>query len=203
MPFTISINAVDNASASLSALASLLGSDELAARVGDAEVALFQNHFRANGSNKQGWPTTSFWARAAAATTWQAVDGGVAISVNQTGVRQRWQGGTITPRGRTFLTIPARAEAYGKTAAEFNHLRVAYGRHGAFALVEADASNKSSGKKGAAADITGGGVYFWLVRSVFQAPDPSVMPADSEISGTACDAISSFLHQSGGPGGAR
>jgi len=200
MSLSLTVNTHDTASSALAALDSMLTPGQIAASVGEAETALFQNHFRNNGENKKHWPTTGFWPRAAGATSWQATDGGVTISVNQTGVRQRYLGGPIQPKnGRKYLTIPACAEAYGKTARDFSNLKpVPYISNGhlAFALVEADATatkNKSAGR-----DFAGGGVYFWLVQSVYQAPDSTVLPDKSEIRQTASDAIQSLIGNASG-----
>lgn len=185
--------------------------EKIAANIGEAEVNLFQNHFRNIGPNKYNYPTTAFWPRAAKATNWQPVAGGVTISVNQQGVRQRLQGGDIFPTdGKKYLTVPARAEAYGKVASEFSNLQLAYTRTGgsvhAFALVEAAASqlnygkrNKATGQRDYSATEVGGGVYFWLVKSVHQNPDPTVIPADEDIQSVAYDtAFAMFKRIAGG-----
>lgn len=163
---------------------------EVGAAIGRAVVKLFQRNFRSLPDNKHGWPTTNFWERAARATNYDLLGAGVAINVNQIGVRQRLEGGEIHAKGGGYLTIPARAEAYGKRASDFNNLHVAFFKtgHGFFAaLVEAQATNISFGRQRAdgsrkvKAESTGGGVMFWLVKSVNQAANPDVIPSQFEI----------------------
>lgn len=197
MAISAIVNITDAATPALDALVLVMTVKEIGSVVGEAEVILFQNHFRNAPGNKKNWPTTSFWPRAAKATNWKANDLGVLINVNQQGVRQRYVGGEIHPTaGHQYLTIPARAEAYGKTARKFDNLKVAFSRGKAFALVEADATqitygkrDRKSGQRSFSTDTVGGGVYFWLVKSVYQAPDPNVLPADADISSVAMDAI--------------
>ena len=199
MSLSLTVNTHDTASPALAALESMLTPGQIAASVGEAEAALFQDNFRKNGTNKNHWPTTGFWPRAAGTTSWQATDDGVTISVNQTGVRQRFLGGPIQAKnGHKYLTIPACAAAYGKTAGDFSNLKpVPYISNGhlAFALVEADAVSTRRKNKSASSDLAGGGVYFWLVQSVNQAPDPTVLPDESEIRQTASDAIQSLIER--------
>jgi hypothetical protein len=153
--------------------------------MGSAVVTLLRRHFLALPPNKRGFPTTHFWRRAADATKFEATHDSVRISVNQTGVRQRFLGGDINPVRAKFLTIPAIAETYGHRAGDFSGLKVVQGwfavytgRNATLALVPKDW--KQLGFPG---DSTG--VYFWLVKNVSQKPDPTVLPTDDEIGKTA------------------
>jgi hypothetical protein len=203
MAVLIFINVTDSATPALVALDGVLSPRQLSASVGDAEVALFQSHFLGNGQNKNGWPTTSFWPRAARATDYQVIDSGVLVSVNQIGVRQRYAGGAIHPTaGHVFLTIPACAEAYGHLAGEFNNLKfasVVINGNSRFALVEADAipsgysGNMRKGRRDFHTERGGGAVYFWLARSVHQAPDPDVLPSDQTIQSVARNTINQIV----------
>lgn len=197
MAISLLVNISDAATPALTALTGALKPRVIAASVGEAEVKLFQNHFLNAGANKNSWPTTAFWPRAARAVNFQASDNGVIISVNQQGVRQRYAGGDIFPtNGHQYLTIPARAEAYGKRAGEFNNLKVAFSRGHAFALVEADATKITKGKKGDfSTDTVGGGVYFWLVKSVHQQPDPTVLPDPRDIRDVAMGTINDIVER--------
>lgn len=210
MAISALVNITDAATPALNALDGAMTVRQIAAVVGEAEVILFQNHFRNAPSNKNNWPSTSFWPRAARATNWKPFENGVLINVNQVGVRQRYAGGDIFPTpGHQYLTIPARAEAAGKTAGEFNNLKVAFSRGHAFALVEADATQiKIGGKKKDGTrsvkhgDTIGGGVFFWLVKSVHQNPDPTVLPDPREIQQVAVDAINALAARAGNGGAA-
>ena len=200
------ISLTDEISPFLTALEGVLTVKQIGANIGEAEVGLFQSHFQNAPANKNGWPTTAFYPRAARATNWQANDLGVVISINQIGIRQRYQGGDIFPtEGHQYLTIPAREEAYGKVAGEFNNLKVAFSRGHAFALVEADASiikygkkNKKGGAPDFSTDTVGGGVVFWLVKSVHQEPDPKVLPDPRDIAQVAIETVQAIVDRVGG-----
>ncbi len=202
----------DTAAPAIAALSGVMTVKQLSKNVGEAEVILFQNHFKNAPANKMGYPTTGFWKRAVRATNYQANDAGVVISVNQVGVRQRFLGGEIHPVKGKYLAIPARAEAYGKSPKEFDNLTVAFGRGGRpVALVEAAATKLTfgrklkgqAGKRDFSTEATGGGVYFWLVKSVHQAPDATALPDPVEIQQLARETITRVIEDvSKGTGGA-
>jgi len=150
---------------------------------------LFQDHYRSLPPNRQ-FPgrTTHFWADAARSTSFALDSDGFTITTNKQGVLQRYLGGTIKPTGgRKYLTIPAREEAYGKLASDFNNLRFAITDQGP-ALVEADATRIKIGrqKKDGTRNIknlgeTGGAVMFWLRRSVTQRGNTNIIPTTEKI----------------------
>jgi len=90
-------------------------------------VALTRRYVEANGTNKQGWPTTGFYkAVADKGVKGAQTDDGFNILIDHPqkpgAMRQRFYGGTIKAGSGTswvtgaptrYLTIPARAEAYG------------------------------------------------------------------------------------------
>jgi hypothetical protein len=198
----------DMAGPALTALQGVMTVKQLSKIVGEAEVILFQKHFQNAPSNKQGYPSTGFWKDAARATNYQATNAGVVISVNQVGVRQRYQGGDIFPVNGKYLAIPARAETYGKTPREFDNLTVAFGRNGPYALVEAAATKVTLGRKsrGTAGvrsfdtQVTGGLVMFWLVKSASQKPDPTVLPDERDIQEVAKETIDAVIERVGNGG---
>jgi hypothetical protein len=164
--------------------------------MGRAVVTLFRRHFLALPPNKRGFPTTHFWRRAANATTFDVTPDSVRISVNQTGVMQRFLGGEIDPVRKEFLTIPAIAETYGHRAGDFNGLKVVRGsfemytgRTVSWALVSND------WKRNPLNPGDSSGVFFWLVRHVSQKPDPTVLPAYDEIGKTAVHAAANFFRR--------
>ena len=121
-------------------------------------------------------------------------------------MRQRYEGGEINPTsGHVHLSIPARAEAYGHVPGDFTNLRLAFhrvgGRAQAFALVEADAAQGKTNNRASSRrllpgkDTVGGGVYFWLVDSVYQEPNPDVIPDNREFAATAKDALEDLVKQ--------
>lgn len=146
--------------------------------------------------------TPSQFPQSSAATNAKASANAIVISVNQIGVRQRLQGGDIFPTGdHKYLAIPARAEAYGHAPSEFDNLKVGYSRAGAYALVENQATKINWGRQNKAGfrdfstEVVGGGVFFWLVKSVHQEPDPSVIPADQDIMQVADETLDAIIER--------
>jgi len=201
MAYSITIHAEDNASSMLAAIQAGLTVESLRKPVGAAVVLLFQKHFLALPPNKMGWASSGFWAKCARATNWTPSADGVDVNVDELGARQRLLGGEIHPTaGHKYLTIPARAEAYGKRAGEFDDLHVAFGRNGPYALVQNISQLVSFGRKRkdgsrtlTPGDEIGGLVMFWLVKSVHQDADPDVIPSDEEIIDTAMATIASAV----------
>lgn len=161
--------------------------------IGAAVVLLFQQHFASLPQNKNGWPSTGFWGRAARSTNYNLLADGVNINVTQQGVLQRLLGGHIRPtQGHKYLTIPAIAAAYGKRAGEFSNLHFGFAenRYGnlAPALIENWSQDVKFGRarKDGSRKVTpgaerGGSVFFWLVRSVYQQADPTVIPGEQQV----------------------
>jgi hypothetical protein len=213
MAISLLVNVQDTATDTLVALDGVMTPLALSKNIGEAEVILFQNHFRNAPTNKYGYPSTGFWQRAARATNYTASNAGPVINVNQIGVRQRLQGGDIFPVEKNKLAIPAREEAYGKAPSEFDNLTVAWhnvgGQRSAFALVEAAASQITYGKKikgQSNRDFTthdlGGGVFYWLVNSVHQNPYPTVIPDQRDITQVARETLDSIVQRIGKGGAA-
>jgi hypothetical protein len=190
---------LDTATPELQHIQRQVSPHRMAEEIGPRATRLVQRNFLKLGPNKRDWPSTHFWGRAAEATNWQEGFGFVMININQIGVRQQLLGGDIKPVRAGALTIPAVAEAYGKTAREFNSLRFGF----AFdaernvmrpALVEAEASEVKIGKqkKDGSRSVkrtgarTGTKAIFWLAKGVKQFPHPTVLPSDEEF-GVAMD----------------
>jgi hypothetical protein len=184
MAFSVDVTVKDAATPRLQNLGSLLAPAAVARVAGAAGRNYVQDFFvrlNAERRNKLGGERTNFYSSAAKATSFTSDENGATVSVSQVGIRQRIEGGKIEPRNAKYLTIPARAEAYGKRASEFPNLKVLFGKGGKpYALGEADATKVTKGKNGfKSAGETGGAVFFWLVPSVLQAPDPTANPAAS------------------------
>lgn len=214
MAYTVDIR--DKVSAALRELQTGLDAGQIAPAIGRAEVILFQKWYLSKPNNKQGFPSTGMWAQFARATNFMVLAAAVLISTNHIAARQRYQGGDIKPTGdRKYLTIPARAEAYGKRAREFDDLKLAFRREGsavrAWALVTADKTSidlKKMRQKGAtvsdyATREYGGAVMFWLVKIVHQQPDPSVIPPDEMIFAVALETIEAAVLRAFRRGGSR
>lgn len=158
-------------------------------------------------ANSMGGKRTHFFADAARSVNAQSVSvsGGTGtLTINAVGLAQRWLGGTIRAGSGTstrsggptrYLTIPARAEAYGRTAAEYNDLEFQITERGP-ALVQTLQSVLVRGRrrKGAPRAVEVGGlVMFWLVRKVTQRPDPTVMPTEEAYGESVRKAVDGYL----------
>jgi len=169
-------------------------------------------HLEGMGPNRR-FPeaTTGFYREAAESTTAPEVtDDGVTISIIKEGMRQRLLGGQITQNtpGKTYLTIPAQGFAYGRLAAEFTgDVKFAFVRNPEGylmpALIAGEGGAGVSGmkaprrKKGQSPKppISPDEVIFWLVHSVFQEPDPTILPTEEEMSGAVVASLTSFLRE--------
>lgn len=143
-----------------------LSPERVARRIAPVCKQVWVDHLAAKPQNKMGWKTTKFWDRAARSIKYQLRPDGFDLNAHHLGMRQRFYGGTIKPVKKKWLTIPARSEAYGKTAGQFKgklHFRMKKG----------GASATLNDKKG--------GVYFWLVKKVEQPADPTVIPPASKF----------------------
>jgi hypothetical protein len=180
----------------------------IAPAIAVAVVLLFQQHFLTLPTNRNSWPSTGFWGRAARSTNYSLLSDGVDINVNQQGVRQRLEGGPINAKPGQWLTIPARSEAYGRRAREFNNLVFVLFRADLAALVESESQDVSFGRprKDGTRKVTpgeerGGGVMYWLKKSVNQNANPGVLPGEQrvrEVCRLTVEGIASRLIQRGG-----
>jgi len=190
MALTVTIQ--DRATPELQRMLAALDAEKIKPEIGRSVVNQLKGHFynlNSTRANVLGGRRTQFYSQAAKSTQYQTAADGVTVSVNQVGIRQRLQGGTIQAIKGKYLTIPAIAESYGKRAREFDNLHFVPTRRGG-ALVENAATLVSFGKKGAKSrGQVGGRVYYWLVPSVVQDPDPTVVPPEAEIQATAVQAI--------------
>jgi hypothetical protein len=209
---TLTIDVTDGITPSLNRLDGALAPAEVNDSIGTAVKKLFQDHFLQLPPNKAGFPTTNFWPRAARATTYQVLNDGVVIRVDQTGVRQRLLGGAILPGdGKTYLTIPATGAAYGHRAGEFN-LKFAivaddsgFLRPALVAIrsVASQITRTRTGKYKHTADDLGEVVFYWLVRQVNQKPDSKVIPSQQEITTTATSTVEGIVIRATRKGGSQ
>jgi len=176
---------------------------QVAPAIGAAVVLLFQNHFASLPTNRNNWPSTGFFAQCARATNYNILAEQIDINVNKQGFRQQLQGGKIEAQQSNWLTIPARAEAYGKRAREFSNLEAVFFKtsHGFFgALVESHSQDVSFGrkKKDGSRSVTpgeerGGGVMFWLRKSVTTKARPEILPTEAQITATINETVSGIV----------
>lgn len=159
--------------------------------VGEEVKGVYRDHlFALNESraNALGGKRTNYYTGAARSVSWTVVPDGVLISIQQIGLALHYFGGTVKPVTKKFLTIPARAEAYGKRASEFNDLEILWGKNGPYALARRVSSSITIGRrpKNGQRSVTpgavqGGEVMFWLKKEVTIEADPSVLPDEQTI----------------------
>lgn len=192
-----------NTSAATRALTDLLGRCSGRAindTIGEAAADLTRSHFAyLNGSraNKLGGARTNFYAQAVRSTNYRLDPDGATVQVNMLGIAQRYYGGEIRPLPpRKYLTIPACAEAYAKRASAFSGLLHVQKYGSRLALVENTRSDISRTKSGKVRNrgTKGGRVFYWLVPSVYQQPDPGVLPTRVAYEQAIISALTNLLN---------
>lgn len=152
----------------------------------------------------------NFYFQASRAVTYAVVGGVLFVSNNQQGMAQRFYGGPIVAgaggSGAKWLTLPARQEAYGHRAREFNDLVFVKLRNDLAMLVQrdrqqGDTARRSITRRTAATGRTvsgqGGLVFYWLVKEVNQEADPTVLPTEDQIRTAATTAMLAVLARAG------
>lgn len=191
MAVTVELNlsGFEAAERSMKARIDALRGARLNVQIGRGVANLFRDHlFRLNGerANALGGPRTNFYSDAAKATHSEGNDTEATVTISQQGMRQRLYGGTIRARNKKYLTIPARAEAYGRGAREFHDLHFVKLKNGTAMLVAGELTGvskklNSDGTLRSRKGLEEGVVMFWLVPSVVQKADRSVLPSDFAI----------------------
>lgn len=168
----------------IAARAAALQGARLNTQIGRGVAELFRLNFRnldRERANALGGKRTHFYSDAMKATFSSGDDEGATVTVAALGIRQRLLGGTIKPREGKYLTIPARAEAYGRRAREFQNLKFVRLSGGRGMLVADGAGRAGHSSKKHIGSKEEGLVYFWLVPSVHQDADPTVLPNEGAI----------------------
>lgn len=183
--------------------AALRDTDKLTEAIGTALVAETKQHLRdfsASHPNRLGGKRTHFIARAAQATFYRPVPGGLELVNNFLGLALRYYGGTVVPgkgissysgQPTKWLTMPAIAQAYGRRAREFSNLRFVEFKKGKLAALVEEKSGATdsrtgkgikgrSRKKGSRARV-----FYWLLKSMTIAPNRSLLPLNKELRRTA------------------
>ena len=190
MSLTLHITVTDNATPALEAKLAQVQPGRLANILGPGLTVYVQDHLRGNGTNKRGWPTTNFWADAARGTSWSAADGGLVISINKIGVRQRYYGGPIAPVKAKALAIPISPVSYGHLPSDFPGLFLIKTATGAYLVQRNEAVSEKTGRT-VGKTGTGGNAgrriksnltfLFMLSAGVNQAPDETVIPSEDDL----------------------
>lgn len=160
-------------------------------------IVLVQDKFRGLASTNRNpyGARGGFWNRMLSGTKAMA-DAQFAILRMPREVALRFHGGTVRPKTTKFLAIPARKEAYGKSPRDFNDLRFAVLPVGGPVLIQAAQTqitfNKARRVRRGGKEI-GGGVFFWLRRSVTVRGDAGVLPTKQELLDAAGQAGERFI----------
>lgn len=197
----------DTARPALRELEGAVSPKRIAGELGPRLTKLVQGNFLKQPRNKNDWPTTNFYPRAAKATNWQADDQALHIIVNQIGIRQRFYGGEIKPVNAKALTFPAAPDAYGKRASEFSNLVIRFILDPASgkmrpALVEKPGTvkvklgrKKKDGSRTSTPVSTSTGLVplFWLASGALQSPNPAIIPTPEEFGAETDKGIENLL----------
>ena len=200
MTVSISIAGVDAVKTALSGYVNL-NPAQVAVESKAQVQRLIQENFLAYGNsnrNKFGAPSTGYWMRASDATTTTTSGSTITAEVIEgkaslVGVRRHYTGGgAIKPSGRTSevtgrpisrLTIPARAEAHGKSVATLRALGVNLYRAGG-TLREQTGVKRSDNDP----------VYFYLAKQVGPIkPNPRILPTDAQFMQAISETVEDIL----------
>lgn len=162
-------------------------------------------------ANKLGGARTHYYGSARRATEYRLEGDAVIINIPQVGMPLHYYGGTvragknvsfITGLPTKYLTIPARAEAYGKTASDFPNMVIVWGRGGkpvglaiaeeAHPLYTAVTRGPVLAKK---TQLKPGLVMFWLKKEVTFQPDHSVLPTEEKLITNITDRLSKAVRR--------
>ena len=153
--------------------------------IGAAALQLTRAHLieigntRHDTAKRLGASPTGHWSQAAEKTKANADANGATITIKQPGIGRAAHDVTIVPKdGKKFLTLPNRAEAYGKRARRAGiALKMVWGRKGPWALVPKDfAIPKGEAAFSKIKEIA----YYILARKIDQKQDRTLLPSDAE-----------------------
>ena len=162
----------------------------LGAIVGQSLAQFWRDRLKSLGTNKKGWPSTSFYERAARSVTHYPQPAGVLLRAQQIGLMQRWKGGVIAPVHAKALAIPISPVSYGKTPADFPGLFLVNTKKGGYLVQLGEQVSEKTGRTIGLKKGGGNGdrrlraslnFLFKLASSVNQKGDPRVVPTDEEF----------------------
>jgi hypothetical protein len=177
-----------------------ISAEKVASASADKVESVIKRHFFDYGNtnrNKFGAPSTGYWERAARATVTESSGSQILTEVRESktslvGVRRHYTGGgtirpkntsEITGRAIKFLTIPARAEAHGKTVGTLRATGVNLYRAGG-------TLREQTGAKRAPNDP----VYFYLAKQVGpMQPNPRILPTDAQFMQAISETVEDIL----------
>lgn len=175
-------------------LAGLTDLQPLNEQVGTRGTELTRNHLVAIAQTRHataqrlGATPTGHWGQAAEKTSFEANQEGAIISIDQPGISRVAHDVTIVPdAGKKYLTLPAIAEAYGQRAYRVPDLtlmiRMVDGSRRAVALARVEGEGKDRTET----------VWYWLVKSVTQTQDRTLLPSDEEYNLAALAGCRDFV----------
>lgn len=170
------VNIHDQATPAIKELLESVSGRRAHAIMGQSVRVLVREHLRKKEGepNKQGWPKTHFYSRARERTFYTADQMKATVSVALEGFFTLVTGlpETINPVNAGALTIPARAEAYGKRAREFDDLEYRPLKRGRLVGMLV--------RKGGGSEV-----YYWLLSRVYPKPHADAMPTEEQITAAA------------------
>jgi hypothetical protein len=193
----IAITIRDGATPAVNRVQAFLDSDGARALMGRAASNVVRDHLQElddTRPNKLGGERTNYYGSARAKTSYAIDPDGATVSIAQVGMRLHYYGGTVVPVTKKFLTIPATAEAYGKSAASFD-LVLVWGLNGPYALAKAITSESMTERNGYRQSRKAGEIMFYLKESVTMQPDETVLPEGGDIAGEIKDRLGSAIRR--------
>ena len=135
MPLTQRIEIIGNRPDAAAMQRRVTDNPEILDAAGRGVTNALKKHFLTlNAERHGGFSTVGFYAQAADQTFYtRSSDTEAEVNVTKLGIRQRLQGGTITPKHAAYLCIPNMfsptiGSTYGRSPTEFQNLRVLFGR---------------------------------------------------------------------------
>jgi hypothetical protein len=203
----LDIEVTDGATPHMTALVQQLGNRRnLHARLGKFAEGELRDYFEARDTepNKSGWRALHFWGEIRSATSFSSADEEKAtVLISDARFNQKVHGGTITPKEGKFLAIPAREEAYGLSPKTFHDLyfvALSGGRGMLVQTLQTALTRFRTGKRKGEIRKTeerGGGVFYWLVKSVTQMKDERALPPEESFRGALLQQVSAYLDKGG------
>lgn len=185
---SLSVNIDEKANDELDAdIARLTNRRPLVAAIGARGVKELRDHFleRESEPNARGFPKQHFWARIMRATALASVtESEATVVISDPAIHQKIHGGTIRPRETTFLAIPQVPEAVGRSPL------VALPRTGS---QKADGGSKKPTTAKAIPLKKDGVIWYWLVRSVTQRPDPRALPDEEKFADAIMEEVETHV----------
>lgn len=194
MILAINIKVTNTATPALHGLAgALTDRSELHAYMAASNEAGTRQYIRAIAAHthktaeRLGAAPTNYLVKRADLTESSHDAGKATITVNGAIFRRALGPVTVRATRAKYLTIPGTAAAYGKSAREFNDLRIAFFGQGRMALVKAEQSSlgtraragfdtERNTRRPPLQDAGRGDVYFWLKKSVLVPQDRALLP---------------------------